>query len=470
MTNDHPAAATAESGEIDVSARCTLSFLIATGLVWLVVSGALALLNLAQSFTPALLAHCPVFTYGRVHAMQETAFIYGWAASSGMAVALWLLARLGGTPLRSLQWTRVGAIFWHLGVLLSLVGIAFGEGHSIAWLRMPFYLQPLLLVAFAAMAVPGVLAWSDRREPVTFAAQWYAFAALFLFPWLFSAAQATLVWLPVRGALQAVAAGWFVQGAWTLWLAPLALAAAYYLIPKITGRAIPNYDFASLGFWTLVSIGGWTAARRLVGGPVPAWLITVGITACALLLIHYVIVAVNLRGAFRQSSLALAYVAFGLGAYLLGGLVDAAASMRNVAELLQFTWFDQAQTQLALNGAFTMIIFGAIYFLAPRLAGQPWPSLPLLRAHYSAAVLGTVILVAALAAAGWTQGRDLAHATTTFADIAAHTRPWLQTAAAAQALLVIGNALFALHFVRLAVAKPAASPIRQPPAMEASAS
>lgn len=473
MTNAPLAVATAESSETDTSARCTLSFLIATALGWLVVSGALALINLAQAYTPSLLAHCPVFTYGRLHAMQETAFVYGWAATAGVAVALWLLARLGGAPLRSLNWARAGAAFWNFGVLIGVIGIAFGDGTSVTFLHMPGYVQPLMLVSFAAMAVPGVLAWTGRREGMTFAAQWYAVGALFIFPWLFSAAQLMLMWSPVRGALQAIVAGWFVQGVWTLCLAPLALAAAYYLVPKSTGRSIPHYDFASFGFWTLLVVGGWTGARHLVGGPVPAWVVTIAIVSCTVLLIHYITVALNLRGAFGQCGTALKFVGFGVAAYLLGGVLDAITAMRSVAEITQFTWIDQAQGQLALNGAFSMIIFGAIYFLMPRVTGQPWPSTPLIRAHYFAAVLGTVLLVLALAAAGWIQGRELANPTVSLADIATHTRPWLQTATAAQALLLVGNALLAFHFIRFAAAKTSAvavSPFTQPATMEASAS
>src|SRR2546426_5461227 len=113
-----------------------------------------------------------------------------------------------------------------------------------------------------AMGVAGVLAWSGRKHDLMFASQWYGIAAIFLFPWLFSAAQVILLWSPARGVLQAVAAGWFAQGAWTLWLAPLALAVAYYIVPKVSGRLVPSYDFAALGFWVLIFVGGWTGGRH----------------------------------------------------------------------------------------------------------------------------------------------------------------------------------------------------------------
>lgn len=465
--------ASPEVSEVDSTACFSLSLLIAFAVLWLVVSSALALTNLLQTLTPSLLADCSVLTYGRLRAYQETAFIYGWVANSGFAVALWILGRLGGSPLRSLNWAVVGTFFWNAGLVLGLVGIAMGDGTSIALLRMPRYVQPLLLVAFAAIAAPGILAWTGRKHKTTFAAQWYAVAALFLFPWLFSAAQVMLEWMPARGVLQSIAAGWFVQGTWTLWIAPLALAAAYYLVPKITGRLIPNYDFAGLSFWTLLVVGGWTGARHLIGGPVPAWVPSMAIVSCALLGFHYIVTIINLRGAFGQRSIALKFVAFGLAAYVIGGFADAVTAMRSVAVVTQFTWLSQAQSQLATVGGFSMIIFGAIYFMVPRIANQPWLSTTLIRAHRAAAVIGVLVLVLGLGAAGIVQGRELADPALSFADIASHVRPWLLTAAAGQAVLLVGNLALAFHFYRLVFAKPtvpADALLRQPTAMEASVS
>jgi len=465
--------ATSEVSEIDLSARHPISFLLGSSLVWLVVSGALSLLRFAQTLNSGLLADCSWLTYGHVVALQDTAFFYGWVANAGLAIALWILARLGGAPLRALNWLVVGTIFWNFGVTLGLIGIALGDGTSLGLLHLPPYVQPLLLVAFGALAVPGVLAWVGRSRRAPFAAQWYAVAALFLFPWLFSAAQVMLVWAPLRGTLQAVAAGWFVQGAWTLWVAPLALAAAYYLVPKITGRVLPSYDFASLSFWTLLVVGGWTGGRHLIGGPVPAWIPTMASVACVLLTFHYLVTAINLRGAFGHRSVSLKLVAFGLAAYFIGGMADAVTSLRSVAEYTQFTWVTQAQSQLALTGAFSMIIFGAIYFVMPRITNQPWPSTPLIRAHYASAVLGTIGLVIGLVGAGIVQGRGLAEASLSFADLTAQTRVWLDIAAASQALLLIGNLLLAIHFVRMVATKSAVVPtslFSQPPEMEASVS
>ncbi|MSU24765.1 MAG: hypothetical protein EXS32_13200 [Opitutus sp.] len=480
MTTAPTNAASAEVTAIDTSARWPLLLLFWSAIKWLVLSGGLALVTSIQLIKPSFFADCAWLTYGRAQALQETAFIYGWAANAGLAVALWVLGRLGGAPLRALNWVVVGTIFWNIAVALGCLGIATGEATSIAFLQLPRAVQPLMLVAYAAIGVAGILAWTGRRVACTYAAQWYALAALLLFPWIFSAAQVMLLWMPSRGVLQAVAAGWFAQGAWTLWLAPLGLAGAYYVVPKITGRALPSYDFAPHAFWALLVLGAWTAGRHLVGGPVPAWIASVAIVSCALLLFHYFVVGLNLRGALGGGGTALKFISFGLAAYVAGGFLDAITAFRDVARITQFTLFDAAQQQLALSGGLSMIFVGVIYYALPRLTGRAWFSAAFVRGHLALALLGVLLLVGSLAMAGWIQGHDLNNAKVSFADLAAHLRPWLLAAAAAQALLLLGHLIFAVNFLFTAAqacpfgspfAKPAdPSLFRQPSTLEAPAS
>lgn len=470
-TLHNPAAA--EVSDIDRSARCSLSFLIFSALGWLVAGGVLALLNLIQAHSPSFLSECSWFSFGRLQALQETALIYGWSVNAGLAAGLWLLIRLGGAPIRGANYVGVGAIFWNLGLTLGLIGIAVGEMTSFSLLQLPRYIQPLMLVAFAVSSAPGVLAWTGRRAESTYATQWYVIAALFLFPWFFSAAQVMLLFAPVRGVLQNAVAAWYSQNVLSLLLAPLAIAVLYYIVPKIKGKVLPAYDFAIYGFWSLVLFGSWIGGRHLIGGPVPAWIPTVAIAAAAILLFHHIIVAINLRGVFStEGSIVLKFAAAGFAAYLLTGIGDAVFSMRGPAAVTHFTYFEQAQLQLAL-ASFSLLVFAALYYLAPRLFGAAWPSAGLIRAHYLASLIGFTVLIVSLAIAGWRQGVALNNPELSFAAIAAQGRPWLQVATAAQALLVLGNLALFVHFIRLMLGKASAesaAQFRQPQALEASAS
>jgi len=483
MTNDSTharpgtaaGAAPAEVTAIDFQARGPLILLIGFGLLWLVISGVLAIVTSIQVHAPAFLADCSLLTFGRAQALRETSFLYGWIANTGLAVALWILGRLGGSPLRALNWCVAGTLFWNLALAIGLIGIATGDMTSFASFQLPRYVQPAMLLAYAAIGLPGILAWSGRRSDGVFASQWYAVAALFLFPWLFSAAQVVLLWAPVRGTLQAVAAGWYTQSLWSLWLAPLALTAAYYIVPKVSGRVLPTYDFAPVGFWTLILIGGWTGGRHLVGGPVPAWVPTMAVVAATMMLFHYIIIALNFSAAAQGTGVAIRFIRFGLVAYLLTGLLDAVSSFRVVAMEWQFTFLATALEQLALYGAVSMILFGALYYLLPRLTGRPWASAPLATAHRVMTMVGVVFLLGSLAAAGWIQGGSLMDPQVAMADIFARVRFPLMLASAAQFVLLGANLILLVNFCQsicksCSPAEQAGTPFRQPSVMEVHAS
>ncbi|MDE3084963.1 MAG: cbb3-type cytochrome c oxidase subunit I, partial [Verrucomicrobiota bacterium] len=297
---------------IDASARAPVLLLLGSAVLWLVLGGTFALISSIQLHTPDFLADCSFLTYGHMQAAQETALTYGWAINAGLGVALWLLARLGGLPLHAMYLALVGAVFWNVAVTLGVVGILAGGMTGFTLLQPPADVQPLMFITYAAIAAIGVLAWTGRRVPFVFATQYYAVAALFVFPWIFSVVQVLLLFTPVHGTLQSIVAAWFGQGLSTLVLGSFALAAVYYLLPKISGRLINHYEYAPHAFWALFVVGGWAGGRHLIGGPVPAWIVTTGIIASLLLLFHYVVVAINLAGIFSpRGSNVLRFAAVG---------------------------------------------------------------------------------------------------------------------------------------------------------------
>ena len=444
----------AEVTWIDTQARAPLLLLLGSGIVWLVVSGVLAVIASIQLHSPQFFGDWEWFTIGRMQAMRETAFVYGWAANAGLAITLWVLGRLGGYPLRGLNWAIVGALFWNLGVTAGLVGIAIGDMTSFSLLQLPRYVQPLLVFSYAAIAMSGVLAWSGRRSDTMFASQWYGVAGLMLFPWMLCAAQAVLLWWPVRGTAQAIAAAWYAQGVWSLWLAPLALVGAYYIVPKMAGRVVPTYESAPLGFWTLMFVGAWTGGRHLVGGPVPAWIATMAVVTLALLVFHYLVIGLNLRLAFKTSGTAITFIRIGLVAYLLGGILDLITSFRGVALHSQFTFLVTAQEQLGLYAGISMMFFGAIYYMIPRITGAAWASAAMSAGHRVLVVLGVVVSIVSLAVAGLTQGSNLLDPKVELAQIFSSVRLSLLVNSGAQIILLGANLLLLLNFVRTACVWP----------------
>ena len=126
-----------EMTPVDASSRNPLTLLLVSGVLWLVASGVLGLLASIQLHSPSFLSGCALLTYGRLSAVAETAFVYGWLANAGLALVLWVLGRLSGEPLRGQNWAIAGALFWNLGVTGALVGVAVGDGTGFALLALP---------------------------------------------------------------------------------------------------------------------------------------------------------------------------------------------------------------------------------------------------------------------------------------------------------------------------------------------
>lgn len=452
LTPERPGPQPAEASVVDASLRTALVALTGSALVWLLVASVLAIIASWKLHTPAFMDACEYVTYGRIQPAQTNAFIFGWGFNAAFAVALWLMARLSRGSLPGSGVLLIGVIFWNAGVTLGIGGILLGFSTSLEGLELPGFATPILLVAYALIAAWSLVVFRSGRSREIYASQWYVFAALFWFPWLYAVAQVMLVFSPVRGTVQSVVHAWFTTNLFLLWFGSIALAAIYYFLPKLLLKPVSNYYLSSLGFWWLAIFGSWAGIARLIGGPVPAWVQTVGAAASFMLLVPLVIFGLNFFGTFSgrwsvlKESLTLRFVAFGVVALmfvLLGWVLNA---LHGVAAITQFTYVTAAETQLGLYGFFSMVVFGALYYIVPRVLNTAWASAPLAGVHFAASAAGVVLLVGSLLIGGVNQGLALADAGVPFAEVTKATQPYLFSASVALVILAIGQLAFALNF------------------------
>ena len=463
---------------IDASASGPVLLFLVSALGWLVLASGLSLISSIQLHTPSFLADSPWLTYGRSQAAALNAAIYGWGFNASFVLVFWLMARLSQSALRVPSVLIVAGLFWNVGVTLGVGGILAGDSTSVPWLEIPTYAAPLLFVAYALIGAWAIVTFSGRSSGRIFASQWYLLAALFWFPWLYSVAQMVLFFQPARGTSQSVVAAWYAHGVSSLWFTAIALAAIYYFVPKITGKALRHYDLAALGFWTFLLFSSFTGTAALVGAPVPAWTTAAGVAASLFLIVPVLIIGLNhfptlAAGADAlQGSTSLRFMLVGMIAFTVSTLTWIVTSLQSIAVTTQFTLFGTAQTQAVLYGVFSMVAFGAIYFLAPRLAQREWPSLALINAHFWASTAGLILCIAGLALGGLAQGAALNDPAVSFSTIAATLNPYLFANSLGVILLAIGHLAFAVNVVRLVLQSvlggaPATDLFREAPALEA---
>ena len=390
-----------ERALIDQSAQAPLLFLYSSAILWLLAATALGALASLKLKSPDFLGLGGIsfLSYGKVWPAFVNAFAYGWASQVGMGTAIWLFARLTHVAMRRPTLLIFGTVFWNIGVTIGVLSILAGNGQGVEWLEFPPFVQAILFVGFTLIAGWVAVMMRLRRPGHAYISLWYLAGAFFWFAWLYSAANLMINVMQVRGVVQAAVGAWYGAGFINLWLTSVGLGAVYYFIPKVSGRPVHSYHLASVGFWSFALLAGWTGMTRLIGGPLPAWMITVSIVATILMLIPVLTVTVNfvltLRGNYGLVYLSptIRFVFFGAIIYAIASAISVIGALRSVAGITQFTNFSAANSQLMIYGFFSMVMFGSIYYVVPRLVGCEWLSSRMISIHFLGAAYGIGILV-----------------------------------------------------------------------------
>ncbi len=399
--------------ELDRSCRMPVLFLLWKSAGWLFLGSLFALLNSFRFYDPDFLSHYSWLTFGRVRAAENAAFIYGFALQSAMGAALWLLVRMGRTALAQPGYVCLGVAFWNFGVLAGVVGILASDGASSYELfEIPKYAVPILFVAYSIVGGLAFVTFWRRRAGELYISQWFLFAALLWFPWIFSAAGLLLHFYPVRGVAQAVIAGWYAAGLKTLVLGSVGLAVIFYLIPKLLRRPLHSRYLALFSFWLLLFFGN--GAGILSGTTVPSWISGLSTVMSFFVCFAAIMIGWNLYLTMGNQMHRLwhpdfRFVSVSLLSFLLAGILGAVNALKGVADLTQFTMVLTALNQLVLGGFFSMAVFGIAYYLLPRILDAEWPDRKLVNWHFWVAALGWGLVIAVNGAGGLIQGKEMSH-------------------------------------------------------------
>jgi len=444
-----------ERAGIDASIRKPVLLFFGFAVIWLLAGSVLGLLAAWKMTHPGLLDSMGWLTFGRIRPAHLNAVIYGWASQAGIGTGLWLMARLCRVRLMHSSLVISAAVFWNVGVLVGVLGILAGDSRSIEWLEFPGYATPILFLAYAFIGVWAVVMFRYRKPGRVYVSQWYLLAAFLWFPWMYATANILLVWQPVLGPAQGAVNWWFAHNLLGLWFTPIGLASAYYMIPKILGRPIRGYSLSVLGFWSLAIFSSWNGMHHLIGGPFPAWMISAGVAASLLMFIPVVAAAINfhltMRGGFDalKWSPALRFTVFGAMGYTVVSLQGGLMAIPSLNAVTHFTDTTIGHAHLGMYGFFSMMMFGAMYFIVPRLAGREWPSATMIRWHFWLAAVGVLLSVASLTIGGLLQGLAQYDPSVSFRSSLEYAMPFRVVRGISGFLLLAGHLVFATHFVRI---------------------
>lgn len=439
---------------IDASCRVVLTWL-ASATFWLLAGSLLALLASVKLHSPYFLGDVRWLTFGRVRPAHLNTMILGWGSMAGIGVSLWLQARLARTLLPFRELLYVGAYYWNAAVALGTYELLAGNSTGVEWLEFPVYVAVPLSLVFILLFLCSVQMLLSRRSKHIYVSQWYLFGSMFWFPFLYLAAVLVIFIAPISGDIKAVANWWFAHNVLGLWLTPIGLASAYYFIPKVLGRPVHSYYLSILGFWSLALFYNWNGTHHLIGGPLSAWLVTLGVVGSMMMVVPVITVAINhhftMIGHFHRlkSSPTLRFTVFAAMSYTLVSLQGSLTALRTVNVHTHFTHYTIAHAHLGVYAFYTMMMFGAIYYIGPRLTGQEWYSARLIKVHFWASAVGITLYFVPLTWGGIGQGTRMLNPDIPFLEVVAYTLPYLHLRSLAGILLTIGHIAFALSMRQL---------------------
>jgi cytochrome c oxidase cbb3-type subunit 1 len=262
-----------------------------------------------------------------------------------------------------------------------------------------------------------------------------------------------LLAFPVRGVVQAIIAWWFSNNFLFVWLGLMGLAAIFYFIPKLTSSELHSRYLALLTFWFLILFGSWCGIPATA--PVPAWLPTLSTVATGLMVIPLLSLALNVQATLKgqsakvKTSFPLQFIWFGAAGFILAVLMNIFAALPPFSSLAAFTWFNTARAHAMFYGFFSLTMFGAIYYILPRVAETEFAFPGLVRVHLRFAIIGILLVILPLAAGGLLEGMKLINPNAAFTDVSKASLNFLRVSTLGDLLVGVGHLIFLINVAGL---------------------
>jgi cbb3-type cytochrome c oxidase subunit I len=325
-----------------------------------------------------------------------------------------LVSALLRAPLFSERIGRVSLWIWNLAVLTGTVTLSMGYSQSREYAEWIWPVDVLVLLSMALIFCNLFQTARLRTEKLLYVSVWYVFGALIFTFFIYFFGNA--VWNPSTGAISgmpdAILAWFYGHGVVGLFLTPLAVAAAYYIIPIVSRSPLYSHTLSLIGFWTILMIYTHIGAHHLLQTPVPTWLKVLAITGSIGMLAPVMTVLMNLwltargRLGYIHADIGGKFVFAGLVWYVLTCVQGPLQALPVIQRVTHLNNWVIAHAHMGVLGFSGTIALGSIYFILPRITGKPLYSARLADIQYWLVLLGMAGFFTVLTAAGLIQGNS----------------------------------------------------------------
>ncbi len=405
----------AQVDQVSYDDKVVRKFILATlvfGVVGMVV-GVLAALQLAD---PWFNLKIPWLTFGRIRPLHTNAVIFAFAGNAIFAGVYHSTQRLLKARMFSDLLSNLHFWGWQLIIAAAAISLPLGmtQGKEYAELEWPIDIAIAVVWVIFAINFFGTIV--KRRERHLYVAIWFyiatiiTIAILHIFNNLSVPATWTRSYALYAGVQDAFMQWWYGHNAVGFLLTTPFLGLMYYYMPKAANRPVYSYKLSILHFWALVFIYIWAGPHHLHYTALPAWASTLGMLFSVMLWMPSWGGMLNglltLRGAWHKVA-EDPILKFFLGAVTFYGMSTFEGpllSVKIVNYLSHYTDWTIAHVHSGALGWVGFMVFGMLFWLAPRVFQTELHSKKLAEVHVWIGTAGILLYIVPIYVAGFTQG------------------------------------------------------------------
>ncbi len=369
-----------------------------------VVSALFGVLVATKFVLPDFLGGAAWATWGRLRYNHTQGILFGFLGNAFFAFLYHAVPRLAERPVlsRRLGWWLFG--IWNFCVVLpGWVLVCAGFGQPLEWAEFPLIVAGFVVLGFVLAIVQFVTPFLKKSLSGLYVSAWYIIGGLIFTTLAYPVGNLAPQLLP--GAIGAAFSGLWIHDAVGLYVTPLALAIAYFVIPVAAGRPIYSHFLSMIGFWLLFFVYPLNGTHHYVFSSIPMDAQKAAIAASAYLGMDVILVVTNLllslrgsAGKVRQDT-PLLFVWTGVVIYLVVSLQGSLQALMPVNRFVHFTDWVIGHSHLAMLGFAGLIAAGGVAHVWQHTPGLHY-SERAIRWSYWSLMFGLVLMVADLTLAG----------------------------------------------------------------------
>lgn len=429
-------------------------------------------------FSTQFFAHYPFpetewLSPGRLRAVHTSAVAYGFLG--GFLLGLWeyVIPRLTGRPVWKQRLGWASFFGWQGTVVLGYVAELAGGMQAIEWGEFPWYVDILVVVCFASIAVNFLHPVLSDRTRTQYVSIWYFTAALVWTALNYIIGNFVPQYL-APGAAGAAISSMYIHDLVGLLVTPLGWGLMYYMVPVALGKPMYSHRLSLVGFWMLAAFYPLNSVHHYLWSPIPMWVQHASVVASVG--VHLVIytVAWNFiatawgEGAKVWGNLPVRYFYTGIVYYALTCIQCAIQVQLSVQSIVHFTDWVVGHAHFIMFGAFGLWSLGFSQMIWPRLVGaEKMHSRGLAESHWWLSTFGMGLMWVDLSIAGLVEGTQWTSLNLFVASVRAAMPFWILRSLAGLAiglgqLIYFWNLFMTWRDGKLAARARAAQPAAQP--------